>query len=246
MADDIRPLPMRHNVGRALTHDEELRLLKLAAAKPEWLNARLAAVVALNTTMRAGEIRGLRWQVVDFIERTITVQRNTTKTDAGERVIPLNAGALAAMLELRERAKLLFGVEPQPEWYVFPHKEGFTKPDPTRPMSGWRTAWRNLTRAIYCPACGHLQQPAERCRNEKCEADIRGVRSPLHSFRFHDCRHHSITRLCEAQANDSIIREIAGPGQCSSQRERAYMFLQRVGSAEYTGAAKTHTTSPRT
>ena len=238
MADDIRPLPMRHNVGRALTHDEELRLLKLAAAKPEWLNARLAAVVALNTTMRAGEIRGLRWQVVDFIERTITVQRNTTKTDAGERVIPLNAGALAAMLELRERAKLLFGVEPQPEWYVFPHKEGFTKPDPTRPMSGWRTAWRNLTRAIYCPACGHLQQPAERCRNEKCEADIRGVRSPLHSFRFHDCRHHSITRLCEAQANDSIIREIAGPGQCSSQRERAYMFLQRVGSAEYTGAAK--------
>ena len=59
MAEDIRPLPMRHNVGRALTHDQELRLLKLAASKPEWLNARLAAVLALNTTMRAGEIRGL-------------------------------------------------------------------------------------------------------------------------------------------------------------------------------------------
>ena len=210
IAEDIRPLPMRHNVGRALTHDEELRLLKLAAAKPEWLNARLAAVLALNTTMRGGEIRGLRWQVVDFIERSITVQRDTTKTDAGERVIPLNASAWTAILELRERAKLLFGTEPQPEWYVFPHKEGFAKPDPTKPMSGWRTAWRNLTRAIYCPVCGHLQQPAEKCRIKKCGGDIRGVRSPLHGFRFHDLRHHSITRLCEAQANDSIIREIAG------------------------------------
>lgn len=210
MAEDIRPLPMRHNVGRALTDDEELRLLKLAAAKPEWLNARLGAILALNTTMRAGEIRGLRWQVVDFVERTITVRRNTTKTDAGERVIPLNPEAWAAILELRERAKLLFGREPQPDWYVFPHAPGFTKPDPTKPMNGWRTAWRNLTRAIYCPACGHLQRPAEKCRNEKCGADIRSVRSPLHGFRFHDCRHHSITRLCEAQANDSVIREIAG------------------------------------
>ena len=72
MAEDIRPLPMRHNVGRALSPDEELRLVKLAAAKPEWSNARLAAVLALNTTMRAGAIRGMRWQVVDFIERTIT------------------------------------------------------------------------------------------------------------------------------------------------------------------------------
>ena len=140
MAEDIRPLPMRHNVGRALPHDEKLRLLKLAAAKPGWQNARLAALLALNTTMRAGEIRGLRWRNVDLIERTIMVRRSTTKTDAGERVIPLNADAWAALLELRERAKLLFGREPDTDWFVFPHKEGFTKPDPTRPMSGWRTA----------------------------------------------------------------------------------------------------------
>ena len=78
MAEDIRPLPTRHNVGRALTHDEKFRLLRLAAAKPEWLNARLAALLALNTTMRAGEIRGLRWQAVDLIERTVMVRRSTT------------------------------------------------------------------------------------------------------------------------------------------------------------------------
>jgi integrase len=130
VAEDIRPLPMRHNVGRALDHDEKLRLLKVAASKPEWLNARLAALLALNTTMRAGEIRGLRWQAVDLIERTITVRRNTTKTDAGERVIPLNTVAWAAILELRKRANLLFGAESQSDWYLFPHAEGFTRPDP--------------------------------------------------------------------------------------------------------------------
>jgi len=149
--------------------------------------------------MRAGEIRGRRWQAVDLIERTITVRRSTTKTDAGERVIPLNKDAWAAVLEL-----------PQPDWYLFPHAEGFTRPDPTKPMSGWRTAWRNLTRAIQCPACGQLQQPTETCTNEKCKADIRGVRSSLHGLRFHDLRHHAITELAESQANDSIIREIAG------------------------------------
>jgi integrase len=33
---------------------------------------------------------------------------------------------------------------------------------------------------------------------------------PLHGLRFHDLRHHAITELAESQANDSIIREIAG------------------------------------
>lgn len=118
--------------------------------------------------MRGCELKGLRWRRVDFMERTITVRRTTTKTDAGERLIPLNPDAWAAILELRKRAKLSFGGEPQPDWYVFPHAEGKSKPDPTKPMSGWRSAWRSLTRTIQCPACGHLQKPSEACGNEEC------------------------------------------------------------------------------
>jgi integrase len=171
MADDVRPLPVRQNVGRALGHDEKLRLLKLAASRPEWQNARLAALLALNTTARAGEIRGLRWRDVDLIERVLTIRRNTTKTDAGERVIPLNTGAWAAILESRQRARLLFGTEPLADWYVFPHAEGLSKPDPSKPMSCWRTAWRSLTRAIQCPVCGALQKPAEKCQAIECGAD---------------------------------------------------------------------------
>jgi len=85
MADDIRLLPLRESVERALAYDEKLRLLKIADGRPEWVIARLAMALALNTTMRACEIRGLHWRDVNFIERTISVQRNTTKTDAGER-----------------------------------------------------------------------------------------------------------------------------------------------------------------
>jgi integrase len=194
LAEDIKPLPERHNVGRALQHGEKLKLLKTAASRPEWQLARLAATLALNTTMRACEIRGLQWRDVDFMERTLTVRRS--KTEAGERVLPLNGDAWEAILELRERSKKLFGWEPNPNWYLFPHGEGqgpvgqpksrpgpavSVRPDPTKPMSTWRTAWRNLTK----------------------EAGLPGLR-------FHDLRHHAITELAESSTSDQTIMAIAG------------------------------------
>jgi integrase len=136
VADEIKPLPERHDIGRALTHEEKIRLLKMAASKPEWQVARLAMTLALNTTMRACEIRGLQWRDVDFLERTLTIRHS--KTTAGERVIPHNGDAMVAILELRERAKALGGTEPQ--HYVFPTCEGNRKPDPTKPMHSWRSA----------------------------------------------------------------------------------------------------------
>jgi Phage integrase family len=77
-------------------------------------------------------------------------------------------------------------------------------------MSGWRSAWRSLTRSIHCPLCGKLQQPAETCADTECKADIRGLKSPLHGLRFHDLRHHAITELAESQASERTIMSIAG------------------------------------
>jgi len=117
----------------------------MVQSKPEWFNVRLAQILALNTTMRGCEIKGLCWQDIDFIERTLTIRRNTTKTDAGERVIPLNANAMAAILELYRRAQDKPGVESQDkgrvarEHYLFPACEN-SKVDPTRPQTSWRTA----------------------------------------------------------------------------------------------------------
>jgi integrase len=65
-ADEIKPLPARHQVGRALSAEEKLRLTEAASEKPEWQNARLAMTLALNTTMRASEIKGLHWRDVNF------------------------------------------------------------------------------------------------------------------------------------------------------------------------------------
>jgi integrase len=120
--------------------------------------------LALNTTMRACEIRTLQWQDIDSKERVITIRKS--KTEAGQRLIPLNRAAWRAILELGERTERLVGGSLRAGWYVFPHAEGNTKPDPTQPMSRWRTTWRRLTR----------------------EAGLSGLR-------FHDLRHHAITEL---------------------------------------------------
>jgi integrase len=180
LANEIKPLPERHDIGRAMTLDEKLRLTKTAGFRPGWENARLAMTLALNTTMRSGEIKGLRWRDVDLMDACVTVRRSSTKTDAGERVIPLNPDAMQAMRELRERSMRLFG-EVSPDWYLFFRSKALETPDPTRPIRGWRAAWMALKKA----------------------AGIDGLR-------FHDLRHHCITELAEEETPDQVIKSIAG------------------------------------
>jgi integrase len=203
--DDIHPLPVRQSIGRALGYGEKLRLLKIASSRPEWQNAAWAATLALNTTMRGCEIKQLRWRDVDLIERTLAVRKS--KTEAGERVIPLNNDAWNVILSLYRRAQALGEV--RPEYYVFAACEA-SHFDPTRPQASWRTAWRNLTTLIQRPACGTPQQPSKACSNEQCKSDIEKIKSPFARLRFHDLRHHAITELAESQASDSTIRSIAG------------------------------------
>ena len=169
-----RPLPERRDIGRVLTPEQKMKLVETAFSKPEWQVARLAMTLALNTTMRACEIRGLQWQDIDPKESVITVRKS--KTEAGKRLIPLNRNAWRAILELGERTKRLVGGSLRPSWYVFPHAEGNSKPDPTQPMRSWRTAWRHLTE----------------------EAGLSGLR-------FHDLRHHAITELTESSTSEQTI-----------------------------------------
>lgn len=104
LADEVRMLPEQAKEARILSPDEE-KLRETAAQRPVWIVARCAAVLALNTTMRGCELRGLRWHNVDLFERVLRIRRETTKTDAGDRVIPLNRDALQALVELRERGQ---------------------------------------------------------------------------------------------------------------------------------------------
>jgi integrase len=66
---------------------------------------RCAIELALNTTMRGGELKYLRWKDVDFKNRVIHVGRS--KTAAGLRTIPLNKTAFQALSDLWDRAREL-------------------------------------------------------------------------------------------------------------------------------------------
>jgi len=206
--NEVPHLPERRDIGRALRPDEKLRLLKVAQARPEWEIAYLAAVLALNTTMRGCEIKQLRWRDIDLMDHSLVIRRS--KTLAGDRIIPLNSNAYDAVMRLRERAQGLFGTDLRPDWHVLPSAEGYSKPDPTKPMSGWRSAWRSLTRAVTCPTCRVLQNPTNICCSAKCGVDMSKVKSSTDGLRFHDLRHHAITELAESQASDRTIMSIAG------------------------------------
>jgi integrase len=177
-----------------------------AARHPEWQLAYCAARLALTTTMRACELRHLRWADINWESELIII--NKSKTEAGERVIPLVPDAIAALRDMQKRATE-FGTL-LASHYVFGSCEHGNY-DPTRPMRSWRTAWRNLTTAISCSSCGLLQRPTPVCRNTKCIADTKELISPLAGLRFHDLRHHAITELAESgEASEQTIMALAG------------------------------------
>jgi integrase len=145
-ADEVKPLPVHTQIGRAMTPEEKLRLTEFADSKPEWQNACSAMVLALNTTMRACEIKSLRWRDLDFLARTVAIRKS--KTEAGQRIIPLNEDAWGAIKALHRRASAIEGAGP--DHYVFPACENGHF-DPTTPQKSWRSAWRSLRKAAGIP-----------------------------------------------------------------------------------------------
>jgi len=184
---DIKMLKAREDVGRALSADEQSRLL--VACKASRSRSLYPAVqVNLHTGLRNAELRNLRWSNVDLIQGEITVGKS--KTAAGEgRKVPLSDVALACLKEWRSQFP-----DAQPAHYVFPseryglkgqdgRKDGKAVPyaiDPTKPISSFKTAWTAARKAA-------------------------GVQC-----RWHDGRHSFVSALAEGQASDSTIMALAG------------------------------------
>jgi integrase len=189
VADDYRALPEdKRGPGRALTPDEEKCLWNTASSNPDWLVAYCAALLAANTTARGRELKVLRIADVDLEKKVMKIRRASTKTDAGCRVVPLNGTATWALARLLERAVALGATAP--DHYLLPAfrfrrtKEPSSAGegfDPHSPMRSWRSAWRKL-------------------------AKIAG----LQGLRFHDLRHHCITKLAEAGVAEQTLMAIAG------------------------------------
>jgi integrase len=127
-------------VAKVLTEEQKRQLFEAAASREEWMVAYCAAVIAVSTTCRGVELKNLRWQDVDLDRQDIIVHRS--KTDAGERHLPLNRDAVVAFARLWQRAELLGSTDP--EHYVFPTCQS-AQVNPLKPQVTWRTAWRRLT-----------------------------------------------------------------------------------------------------
>lgn len=122
---DLKPLRVSSEVGRVLSPSEKSYLFSLASTNRAWRRAFLAARLAAATGMRKSELRRLLWSSVDLDRGTITVTRETTKSDKGNRVIPINGKASIVLSELAEL------------------KAG----DRVVPFLSWRSAWEAMTRA---------------------------------------------------------------------------------------------------
>ncbi len=137
---NLRKLEERKDAGRALSPEEEGRLLEVIPALRSVLVGTFVRV-ALMTGMRSGEIISLTWAQVDLAQRVITVGRAKTSSGTG-RQIPMNQ-ELAEVLSAHavwftKRFKETKGSD-----YLFPWGSPFPT-DPVRPTTTIKKGWENL------------------------------------------------------------------------------------------------------
>ncbi len=203
---DVKMLPTRDDIGQALSHEQESRLLE-ECSKSRSRSLYPAVVLALSTTMRYSEIRLLKWKQVDFIGRRVWVGKS--KTEYGEgRPIPMNDRAFQVMTMWAETFP-----NRQPEHYVFPTEkygaagDKFTPcayaTDSTKPIGDWKEAW-------------------EAARE----------RAGL-SCRFHDLRHTACTRMLESGTPLSVVATIMGWSPSTTVRmSRRYGHIGQAAQLE--------------
>ncbi len=191
IADRVRSLPERHDVGQAVGAGDETKLLAAASESrsPVFLPLLL---VSLDTGMRASEVQALRhrdlrlaWKNGAILDGALVVPKSKTAVGTG-RVIPLTRRVCACLSLWLSRFP-----NARPESFVFPfHQVGIGgnsrsvevyDVDLQRPMGSWRKAW-----LIACK-----------------KAAVR--------YRWHDLRHTFVSRLAENPTiSEQTIRSLAG------------------------------------
>jgi integrase len=191
LADRVKHLRERKDVGRAISPEDERKLLD--AIQRSRSPALLPLfVLSLDSGLRASEMRALRridlllkWNDGIVESGVITVPKS--KTDAGTgRAVPLSRRACSQLTEWLSR----FPLAP-PDSYVFPRnsvgvagnarRAHFHSVDLGQPIGEWKKAWK-----IACKGAGVV-------------------------YRWHDCRHTFITRLAENPGvSEETIRALAG------------------------------------
>ncbi|MHB2009615.1 MAG: site-specific integrase [Acidobacteriaceae bacterium] len=196
-------LPERSDIGRAISRDEETRLLA-ACQKSRSRSLYPAVLLSVHSGLRNQELRLLRWRQIDLLERKITVGKS--KTSGGEgREVPLSDTAWRCIQEWRSQWP-----EAKPEHYLFPsEKYGFAgeagyqhgaivpyNVRPGVPIGSWKVAWMN----------------AKQVAGVEC--------------RWHDLRHTFVSRIAEGQVSDATIMALAG--HLSVKMKEKYSHTRQV------------------
>lgn len=112
---DTRQLRARDTTHRALTKEEQKLFLKYA--RTNWYF--LALQLLLNTGMRQGELRALRWSDIDFKKGVIHIKKtmsydlenkpveNTPKTRTSMRDIPLNQNIIHILERQKQQMEVI-------------------------------------------------------------------------------------------------------------------------------------------
>lgn len=136
----IRRLEERKDVGKAISPDEQKRMLDFLESSRS-ATLRTLVPMLLLTGMRSGEAMSLRWAQIDLLGRAITVGRAKTSSGTG-RVIPIN-DELAGVLAVHRAWFVEHFGKPLLDHCVFPW--GSPEPcDPTRHVKELKRAWTEV------------------------------------------------------------------------------------------------------
>ena len=179
----VKMLPLQDDIGRALSVEEESRLL-VACTNSRSRSLSPFVVLAIETGARYGVLRTLQWKRVDFSNQCLQFGKDKTASGTG-RLVPLSARAMASLRFWAEQFP-----NRQPDHYVFPSerygasgdefKACVYSTDPLKAMARFKASW------------------------EKAKRDA-GV-----ECRFHDLRHTAISRMIDAGVPLPKIAKIVG------------------------------------
>jgi integrase len=210
---DVRMLATADNVGKALTAEEELALLR-ACLESRSRSLYPAVVIALNTGMRYSEIRLLQWKQISLEGKTLLVGKSKTENGTG-RTIPLNRRLLAVMEMWSARFP-----DRTPDQFVFPsEKYGAATndfepctyaTDLTKPINDWKEAWEGAKKRAGVAL-------AAESRNNQVVTSTAPASQSL-QCRFHDLRHTACTSLLEGGVPYPVVSTIMGWSAATGMR----------------------------
>lgn len=202
---------------KALTIAEQQLFMKYLDKNRQYHHWKPIFEIMLKTGLRVGEITGLRWEDLDFEERTINVNHtlvyykhkkngcyfnvNTPKTKTGKRMIPMTEEVKEAFLE-EKRYQEAMGISCQIRIdgytnFVFINRYGNVQHQGT------------LNKA--------LRRIMRDCNQEVMEKEgDRKEQVLLPRFSCHILRHTFATRLCESGVNIKVIQDVLGHADIST------------------------------